>query len=290
MTLTRKETDAAVPQSAFTDADIAKQITFHKDTEIMEVSFAGLTLSNSLEVNQFYDQIEKQIAQTGEKLWFFLVNYCDTRIDNEAWFAFSRRGMDLNKAHSMGSVRFDASEITRRQIERDAGTEAFNPNLFFDRESAVKRLQELPSKRKARKVLVSHFDRKDWTWRINFAPDDQIMHFDFSDFSFENSRDVHDVYDYIESQIKPTGKKWYFLIKYEGTRIQSPAWVEYAARGKKLNEEFSLGSVRYAAGSETETDIRLRAESQGFRPNIRNTYAEAYQLIIEMKAANAEVS
>lgn len=272
-------------QSAFSNAEIDGRIVFHSDTQIMEVSFANIRLSNSLEVNQFYDQIEQRIAGTGERLWFFLVNYCETRIDNEAWFAFSRRGKELNKAHSMGSVRFDASEITRRQIERDAGTEAFDPNMFFDRESALKRLKSLPSKRQKKFVLTPNFDSADWNWRINFEPDDEIMKVDFSNFSFEHSLDVNDVYDFIEEQIKPTGRKWYFLINYVGTRIQSPAWVEYAARGKKLNEEFSLGSVRYAPGSETETDIRLRAESQGFRPNIRNTEAEALQLIDEMKAA-----
>lgn len=269
------------------EAEIDKRIVFHDDSEIMEVSFENLSLSNSLDVNQFYDRIEERIAETDEALWFFLVNYCETRIDSDAWFAFSRRGMELNKAHSMGSVRFDASEITRKQIERDAGTEAFNPNMFFDRESALARLQELPTKRRKKVVMKPNFDRRDWNWRIDFKPDDQIMQVDFRNFSFEHGRDVHDVYDFIESQVKSTGRKWYFLISYEGTRIQSPAWVEYAARGKKLNQEFSLGSVRYAPGSETETDIRLRAESQGFRPNIRNTYAEAYQLIVEMKAANA---
>jgi hypothetical protein len=275
------------PKSTLSITDIDARIVFHEEGQIMEVSFANVELSNSLEVNKFYDRIEERIAETGEKLWFFLVNYCETRIDSDAWFAFSSRGMDLNKAHSMGSVRFDASEITRKQIERDAGTEAFNPNMFFDRESALARLDELPSKRRRKIVMVPSFDRKDWNWRINFKPDAGIMEVDFSNFSFEHSRDVNDVYDFIEAQIKPTERKWYFLINYEGTRIQSPAWVEYAARGKKLNQEFSLGSVRYAPGSETETDIRLRAESQGFRPNIRNTVAEAYQLIVEMKAANA---
>lgn len=271
---------------AFSKADIAQRIVFHDDDQIMEVSFSGLTLANSLEVNQFYDEIEERIAETGESLWFFLVNYCDARIETEAWFAFSRRGKELNKAHSMGSVRFDASEITRRQIERDAGTEAFDPNLFFDREGALARLQALPSKRRKKIVMTPNFHRRDWNWRVEFAPDDQIMHVDFSDFSFEHSRDVNDVYDFIESQIKSTGRKWYFLVNYDGTRIQTPAWVEYAMRGKKLNQDFSLGSVRYAPGSETEADIRNRAESQEFRPNIRNTYAEAYQLIVEMKAAD----
>jgi hypothetical protein len=199
-------------RSALSTADIGQRIIFHETSQVMEVSFAGLTLSNSLEVNQFYDQIEERIAETGESLWFFLVNYCETRIDNEAWLAFSRRGLELNKAHSMGSVRFDASEITRRQIERDAGTEAFDPNMFFDREGALARLHSLRSKRRKKLVMTPSFNLKDWNWRIEFGLDDQIMYVGFSDFSFEHSRDVDDVYNFIEAQIKPTGRKWYFLI------------------------------------------------------------------------------
>ncbi len=42
--------------------------------------------------------------------------------------------------------------------------------------------------------------------------------------------------------------------------------------------------MRYAAGSETEAEIRLRAESQDFRPNIRNTREEALERIDEMRA------
>ncbi|MHA6324321.1 hypothetical protein [Roseivivax sp. CAU 1753] len=277
-------------EATFSTADIAPRVIFHDDAEIMEVSFEGLTLANSMDVNVFYDHIEDRIAATGEPLWFFLVNYCDARIDQDAWFAFARRGKELNEAHSMGSVRFDASEVTRRQIERDAGTEAFNPNLFYDREEALERLRALPSRRKKKTVITPSLSPEDYNWRVDFVPDEQIMRVDFSDLSFENSRDVTEVYDFIEQQIKPTGQKWYFLINYEGTRIQSPAWTEYAARGKKLNQEFSLGSARYAAGSETETDIRLRAESQGFRPNIRNTKVEALELIAEIKAANLETA
>ncbi|WP_424437056.1 hypothetical protein [Planktotalea sp.] len=276
-----------MPQPALSTSDIAQRVTFHNDSQIMEVSFEGLELTNSMDVNLFYDHIEERIAETGDSLWFFLVNYCDTKIDQSAWFAFSKRGKELNKAHSMGSVRFDASEITRRQIERDAGTEAFDPNLFYDRDSALARLLTLPSKRLKKIVMVPSFTTKDLIWRIDFLPDEQIMHVDFSDLSFEHSRDVNDVYDYIEQQIKPTNQKWYFLINYENTRIQSPAWIRYAARGKKLNQEFSLGSVRYAAGMETEADIRRRAESQDFRPNIRNTQCEALELIAEMKNLTA---
>ena len=100
---------------------------------------------------------------------------------------------------------------------------------------------------------------------------------------FFHSRDVDDVYDYIEEAAGETGRKWYFLVNYENCKIMPEAWVRYATRGKRLNERFSLGSVRYSPGSETETDIRLRAESQGFRPNIRNSRQEAIERIEEMK-------
>ncbi|MFZ1727330.1 MAG: hypothetical protein WBO29_04015 [Albidovulum sp.] len=272
-----------MPHLTLSLADLEDRVIFHADSQIMEVSIAGLSLATSADANFFYDYAEDQIAQSGEKLWFFLVNYCDARIDSSAWFAFSRRGKELNKAHSMGSVRFDASEITRQQIERDAGTEAFDPNLFYDRESALARLRTLPSLRQETIVHTPSFNLDDLNWRIEFGSDEQIMHVNFANMSFENSSDVDAVYDFIEDQIGKTGQKWYFLINYEGTRIQSPAWVQYAARGKRLNQAFSLGSVRYAPGMETETDIRMRAESQGFRPNIRNTKAEALELINEMK-------
>lgn len=274
-------------EPTLTVSDVKPRVIFHEDIQVMEVNFENLDLASSVDVNFFYDHIEERIAATGEELWFFLVNYCGTRIDTKAWFAFSRRGKELNKAHSMGSVRFDASEETRRQIERDAGTEAFDANLFYDRESALARLKSFPSRRRAKIVHEPHFSEEDLQWRLEFWEDQQIMFVDFSNMAFEHSLDVNDVYDFIEKRISETGqKKWYFLINYEGTRIHSPAWVRYAARGKKLNEDSSLGSVRYAPGSETEADIRLRAESQGFRPNIRNTREEALEVIDEMKAAS----
>ncbi len=263
---------------------IDPRILFHSEDQIMEVSFADLTLETSGEVNAFYDRIEERIQETGEDKWFFLVNYNRTRIDASAWFAFSRRGRALNKAHSMGSVRFDASDETRAQIERDAGTEAFDPNLFTDRDSALARLRSLPSQRRDKVVHTPSFTRADLNWRIEFRPGLDVMEVDFTHMSFEHSRDVNDVYDFIEEQVRATERKWFFLINYEACRIQAPAWVQYARRGKRLNEEWSLGSVRYAPGSETEADIRLRAESQGFRPNIRNTRAEALERIAEMKA------
>ena len=266
---------------------LARHITVHEALQVIEITFTGLTFTRSAEANAFYDAVEETIAQTGEPLWFFLVNSTDYRVHDEAWFAYSRRGRDMYEAHSMGTVHFDSSEVTRAQIERTRGTEAFDPTLFDNRAEALDYLRGLPSRRRERIVHEPSFERTSFMTRITFDHDARIMNVDFSGVSFEHSRDVNDIYNWLEERLRAEGGKWYFLINYDGTRIQSPAWVQFAARGKVLNEAFSLGSVRYAPGSETETDIRLRAESQGFRPNIRNTRAEALERIAEMKAEAA---
>lgn len=272
-----------MPQSAQTKA-FDRRITFHADLQIMEADFSGFHFANSQTVNAFYDRIESRIRETGEDLWFFLVNYSGSRIDNSAWVAYSRRGKSLNLAHSMGSVRFDASDATRRQIERDAETEAFDPNLFADRDSAIARLKSLPSKRRTRLTHSPNYSAADIRRRITFDEGALIMEADFSGVTFHHSRDVDDFYDYIEDRVKASDRKWFFLVNLNGCEILPGAWVRYAFRGKRLNTAASLGSVRFATGSETEADIRLRAESQGFRPNIRNTRAEALERIEEMRA------
>ena len=266
------------------DAELDARITFHDEIKTMEADFSGYTFEDSQIVNRFYDRLEDRIAATGEPLWFFMVNLNGTRINPPAWTPYSRRGKALNLAHSMGSVRFDASEETRRQIERAANTEAFDPNLFIDRDSAIARIKELPSKRRRKLIHEPTHTLADFVRRITFDRDTQIMHADFSHFTFHHSRDVNDCYDFIEDRIKETDRKWFFLVNLNGCEILPAAWGHYAMRGKRLNQAASLGSARYAAGSETEADIRMRAESAGFRPNIRNTREEALELIEEMRA------
>ena len=269
---------------AFTPAGIDTRLSFLEDREVFEVDLSHVHFHNTADVNAFYDRCEERIEASGEDLWFFLINYQGCRIDPAAWIAFSRRGKTLNMAHSMATVRYEASPETRRQIERDAGTEAFDPNLFLDRDAALARLAEFPSRRRAPIIHEPNYTRADFAPRIEFLLEDRIMQVDFSDFTFHHARDVDDFYDYIEELIRRTDRKWYFLVNYNGCRINPEAWVQYARRGKALNIAASLGSVRYAAGSETERDIRMRAETQGFRPNIRNTREEALERIAEMKA------
>lgn len=264
---------------------IDPRIVFHDELEIMEADFSDFNFSSSAVVNAFYDRLEERIADTGQEFWYFLVNLNGTRIDSSAWIAYSRRGRDLNLAHSQGSVRFDASEETRKQIERAANTEAFDPNLFSDRDSAIARLQSLPSKRKKRSLQEPNYTEADFKSRISFIPDLVVMDVDFSNFTFHHSRDVNDFYDHVEERIKETDRKWFFLVNLEGCQIMPAAWVQYAHRGKKLNIAASLGSVRYAPGSENEEEIKMRAESQDFRPNLRNTREEALERIAEMRDA-----
>lgn len=264
--------------------ELDRRITFHDALMTMEADFSDVHFDGSHVVNQVYDRLEERISQTGEELWFFLVNLNGTRIDPPAWTAYSRRGRALNMAHSMGSVRFDASEETARQIRRAADTEAFDPNLFTDRDSAIARLRELPNKRRKKQIHDPNYTLADFMHRLSFDADRVIMEVDFSNFTFHHSRDVNDFYDHIEERIKETDRKWFFLVNLNGCEILPAAWGQYALRGKWLNRAASLGTARYAAASETEDDIRLRAETQGFRPNIRNTRDEALALIEEMRA------
>ena len=259
------------------------RIRFHEDLQIMEADFSNFNFSSSAVVNAFYDRLEDRISATGEEKWFFLVNLCGTRIDSSAWIAYSRRGRDLNMAFSQGSVRFDASEETRRQIERAANTEAFDPNLFSNRDAAIERIKSLPSDRKAKSTQTSNHTPEDIRSRISFDDAATIMNVDFSNFAFHHSRDVNDVYDHIEERVKETDRKWFFLVNLEHCQIMPKAWVQYAHRGKMLNIAASLGSVRFAPGSETEEEIRLRAESQDFRPNLFNTREDAIERIAKMR-------
>ncbi|MDU8942668.1 hypothetical protein [Ovoidimarina sediminis] len=272
------------PEIQFTPEGIDTRLSFDEARMIFEVDLGHVHFHNSADVNAFYDRVEERIDATGEPWWFFLINYQGCRIDPAAWIAFSHRGKAVNLAHSMGTVRYDASPETRAQIERAAGTEAFDPNLFATRDAAIARIADLPSTRREKIVHEPNYARADFEPRLTFFLEDEVMEADFSDFTFHHSRDVDDFYDFIEEKIKKTDRKWYFLVNYNNTRIEPAAWVQFARRGKNLNIAASLGSVRYAAGSETERDIRMRAESQEFRPNIRNTREEALARIAEIKA------
>ena len=95
--------------------------------------------------------------------------------------------------------------------------------------------------------------------RIRFLDQLEVMDVDFSDLTFETSADVNECYDFIEAKLADTGRKWFFLVNYRNCHINPDAWFAYAHRGKLLNKESSLGSVRYDADAATKTEMREKA-------------------------------
>ncbi|SMX26985.1 hypothetical protein TRP8649_01086 [Pelagimonas phthalicica] len=266
--------------------EFTDRVRFHDDLQAMEVDFYGFHFPDSKSVNAAYDCIEDCIAQSGHKHWFFLVNLHGLQVDQSAWPAYAKRGKALNLAHSMGTVRFDASEETAARISAAAQTENFDPNLFNNREDAIERIRKLPSRRSKGAENTPNHSAETLSNRISFDPSTGIMEADLSHLTLYHGRDANDLYDQIRDKIAQSGQdKWYFLINYEACKIEPGAWVQFAHRGKTLNKAHSLGTVRFAPGSETEDEIRQRATSQEFRPNIRNTREEALERIAEMKAS-----
>ncbi|WP_299931889.1 hypothetical protein [uncultured Pelagimonas sp.] len=266
--------------------DFANRLRFHDELQTLEADFSDFHFCNSVTTNRFYDFIEDSIAASGHRYWFFLVNLHGLQIDPIAWPAYATRGKALNLAHSMGTVRFDASSETAARVASAAQTDHFDPNLFNCREEAIARLKKLPSRRGGGSGNLSNYGTDELVSRLSFDRATSVTEADFSNFTFYHSRDVDDFYDHIEARIGDSGQdKWFFLINYENCTIEPGAWVRFAHRGKLLNKAHSLGSVRFAPGSETEADIRMRAESQDFRPNIRNTRDEALARIAELRAS-----
>lgn len=270
--------------SDFSPTALEDRITVHEGAQIVEIDFQGLRFRSSADVNAFYDYVEHRMQDTGEPQWFFMVNTRDYRVDESAWFAFTRRGRDLNEGHSMKTVRYDADPDTLAQIAKVKGTDRENPNLFGSRDAAWAHLRALPSKRRERLTHVPSFTKDAFLRRLRFDHDTKVLEVDLSGMKIAHSRDVNDLHNWVEEAIRATGHKWWLVFNYEGTRIQSPAWVQFSLRSEEFNRSYSMGSVRYAMGSETETDKRLRYEAKTTRPNIRNTREEALDRLAELQA------
>lgn len=120
--------------------------------------------------------------------------------------------------------------------------------------------------------------------RITFDDELQIMEVDFTDFTFSSSAIVTAFYDTIEKKIEATGRKWYFLVKYRDCRIFPDAWMQYAARGKRLNLAYSLGTVRVDPAEGTRQEILNRARTENFNPNLVPSRVAAMERIAEMRA------
>lgn len=122
-------------------------------------------------------------------------------------------------------------------------------------------------------------EQQDYAARIKLLVDLDVFEIDFSEFVFSSAKIVDDFYDIIDNRIAETGRKWYFMVNFRDCRIWPEAWVAFAHRGKKVNVNHSLGTLRYAhqAGS----------ASGGFDPDILVSRDAALAKIVELRSAAA---
>lgn len=225
--------------------DMANRIRFDDATETVELDFTGLFLGTSAEVNAVYDQIEAALAASDWDKWFVLLNVTGLRVDSFAWVAHSRRGKALSKAHSMGTVKLDDSDMTRAELARTAGTDAFNPNLFADRDAAVARIASLTSERLPKLDRTPQYDAAQIAARLRLDDATRLAEIDLSGLTLRHSGDVNVVYDTIAHSLSDTGRKWFFLVNTEGLRIEQTAWLSQSRAAKRLRLSFSLGQVGF---------------------------------------------
>lgn len=121
--------------------------------------------------------------------------------------------------------------------------------------------------------------------RIEILQESEIIEIDFSDFEFSSSKIVDDFYDAIDKVIKSTGRNWYVVVNYRNCSIWPEAWVAFAHRGKKMNVNRSLGTVRYASSQATGDKIDEDAKSESFDPNLFDSREAALAKVEELKSA-----
>ena len=126
-------------------------------------------------------------------------------------------------------------------------------------------------------------DQSAFAGRLTFHDSIETMEVDFSNYLFADPAMVDAFYDHIDQRVAATGKRWYFLVLYEGCEIAPEAWERFAARGKHANITYGLGTVRVHPSERTREAIRTRAERETFRANIFDTRDQAMVALGEMR-------
>jgi branched-chain amino acid transport system ATP-binding protein len=119
--------------------------------------------------------------------------------------------------------------------------------------------------------------------RVSFLDGIETMEVDFTDFAFTDPQIVDAFYDVIDERAAATGKRWYFLVIYNGCTIAPSAWERFASRGKRANITYGLGSVRVGPTIDTREHIREQAGREMFRANIFDTRDQAMVALGEMR-------
>jgi len=129
----------------------------------------------------------------------------------------------------------------------------------------------------AERTAPSDTEFSTYTGRVRFSDRTGIVEIDFSGFAFTSSKIVNAFYDVIEDLLRETGRRWYFLINHHDCSVWPEAWVAFAQREKKIRENHSLGTARYAQPAPGQANAD---------PNIFASRAEALARIEKARAAH----
>jgi len=119
--------------------------------------------------------------------------------------------------------------------------------------------------------------------RLSFHDAMETFEADFSGLTFSDAAEVDAAYDEIERQLAASSRRWFFLVVYTDCVIAPAAWERFAARGKSCNINYSLGTVRVGATSQTRDAIREDAGRSFFRANIHDTRDQAMLALGELR-------
>ncbi len=120
--------------------------------------------------------------------------------------------------------------------------------------------------------------------RVAFHHDIDVVEIDLEGMRLTDAAAVDALYDMLETRLSRTARKWWFLINYRDCQVFPEAWIAHAARGKKLNLAWSLGSVRYDASPETRAEIAARAETEKFDANLFGDREAALGRLMALRA------
>ena len=123
--------------------------------------------------------------------------------------------------------------------------------------------------------------------RLSFNDEYETFEVDFSGIAFDSKGQIDTIYDEIDRRLAASGRRWYFLVNYIDCTIAPDVWDAYAARGKKSNIEFGLGSFRIGAANKTREEIRARSQADKFRANLFATREETLAAIADKQRRRA---
>jgi len=123
--------------------------------------------------------------------------------------------------------------------------------------------------------------------RLVFHDAIETLEVDFSNLAFDSPAVVDAFFDEQDRRLAATGRRWYFLVNYQGCTIAPGAWDRFTERGRNTNVEHSLGTVRVGASGELRQQIHQDAGREMFRANIFSSRDQALQAlgVIRKRAA-----